>query len=66
MALAASTLCKLVPASLLVQRFVRLVAAQWEADHHECELGRVDLVLAGGEEAREAGVEGGAQEHRCC
>ena len=47
---------------------MRLVAAQGEADRYERELGREDLVLAGGEEGGEAGVEGGAEEHRfsCC
>ena len=35
----------------VLQRFVRLVAAQWGANRCERELGHVDLVLAGGEEA---------------
>ena len=35
---------------------VRLAAVQWGGDRRERELGREDLVLAGGEGAREAGV----------
>ena len=66
--LSASILRKPVRPSFFLQRFVRLVAAQGGADWYERELGREDLVLAGGEEAREAGVEGGAEEHQfsCC
>ena len=64
-ALAAFILRKPVRSVFFAQRFVRLVAAQGGADRFERELGREDLVLAGGEEAREAGVEGGAEEHQC-
>ena len=67
-ALAASILRKPVRSVFSAPRFVRLVAAQGGADRCEWELGREDLVLAGGEEAGEAGVEGGAHGHQfsCC
>ena len=63
-ALAAFILRKPVRSVFSAQRFVRLVAAREGADRCEWELGREDLVLAGGGEAGEAGVEGGAHGHQ--
>lgn len=60
MALAASILREPVRSVFFAQGFVRLVAAHGGADRCERELGREELALAGGGEAREAGVEGGA------
>ena len=56
MALATSTLREPVRSSFFPQLSVRLAAVQWGGDRRERELGREDLVLAGGEGAREAGV----------
>ena len=63
-ALAAFNLGKPVRSVFSAQRFVRLVATRGGADWCERELGREDLALAGGEEAGEAGVEGGAHGHQ--
>ena len=67
-ALAASTLREPVRSVFFAPRLVRLVAAPVRGDCRERELGHEELVLVAGEEAREAGVEGGAEEHRfsCC